>query len=115
MNLIIYSVTYITPSSFRKVVNQSVIISYLEYLQQKGYNRVSIWICPSTKGDDYILSKRRRRLIRSFSHPPDQHMPTKASLIRWYMELLNEANSRGIVSEVSNLVDMYLTGRFGLP
>lgn len=51
----IISVTYITPSSFRKVVNQSVIISYLEYLQQKGYNRVSIWMCPSTKGDDYIF------------------------------------------------------------
>ncbi|KNB46591.1 histone H3 acetyltransferase [Blastocystis sp. subtype 4] len=98
------SVTYITPSSFRKVVNQSVIISYLEYLQQKGYNRVSIWMCPSTKGDDYIF----------FSHPSNQYMPKKPSLIRWYMELLNEANSRGIVSEVCNLVDMYLTGRFGI-
>ena len=41
-------------------------------------------------------------------------MPKKPSLIRWYMELLNEANSRGIVSEVCNLVDMYLTGRFGV-
>ena len=110
----IISVTYITPSSFRKVVNQSVIISYLEYLQQKGYTRVSIWMCPSTKGDDYILSYQMKELIHSFSHPSNQYMPKKPSLIRWYMELLNEANSRGIVSEVCNLVDMYLTGRFGI-
>ena len=111
--MIISSVTYITPSSFRKTVNQGVVISYLEYLQQKGYNRVYIWVCPSTKGDDYILYTMNLTLISSFSHPPDQRMPKEAVLSRWYMELLNEAHSRGIVSEVWNLVDEYLTGRFG--
>ena len=49
------SVPYLVPSSFRKAVHQEVVIAYLGHLQQKGFNQITLWICPPTKGDDYIL------------------------------------------------------------
>lgn len=40
-------------------------------------------------------------------------MPSAAVLQRWYHELLKTAHERGIVCEETNLVDEYLTGRYG--
>lgn len=40
-------------------------------------------------------------------------MPSAAILQRWYHELLKTAHERGIVCEETNLVDEYLTGRYG--
>lgn len=48
----------------------------------------------------------------SHGHPPEQKVPKSTALIRWYMELLKEAHSRGIVTEVSSLFDAFLSGRF---
>ena len=51
----------------------------------------------------------------SYGHPPEQKVPKSTALIRWYMELLEEAHSRGIVTDVSSLVDAFLSGRFNAP
>ena len=108
------SVAYLSPSIFRKMIHQEVLISYLAFLQRHGFERAYIWACPPTKGDDYILSLFLPSLTPSFSHPPEQRMPNDAVLQRWYHEALASAYRRGIVTEVTNLVDEYLTGKYGV-
>lgn len=48
----------------------------------------------------------------SFSHPQEQRTPTTEHLQRWYMEILSRANREGIVTDVTNLTEEYLTGRY---
>lgn len=108
------SVAYLTPPAFRKALHQEVLISYLAFLQRRGYERAYIWACPPTKGDDYILFVHSAPFTDSLSHPPEQRMPNGAVLQRWYHEALAVAHRRGVVTEVTNLVDEYLTGKYGL-
>ena len=44
-----------TPSHYRKMINQEILVSYIDWIQQYGYEKLYIWVCPPTKGDDYIL------------------------------------------------------------
>lgn len=55
MILFTYSVYYLSPSSYRKKIHQEIIMSYFDFIKLKGFERVYIWICPPTKGDEYIL------------------------------------------------------------
>ena len=62
------SVAYLTPPAFRKALHQEVLISYLAFLQRRGYERAYIWACPPTKGDDYILFVHSAPFTDSLSH-----------------------------------------------
>ena len=49
------SVRFVTPSTYRSMVYQEMVIGYLAYVKEKGYNSAHIWVCPPRKGDDYVL------------------------------------------------------------
>ena len=52
---ILSSISFMTPSQYRKMINQEILVSYIDWIQQYGYEKLYIWVCPPTKGDDYIL------------------------------------------------------------
>lgn len=106
------SVRYLTPSSYRKVVYQEVVLSYIAYIKQQGYNSVHLWVCPPRKGDDYIMYSLCISLIDSFSHPPEQKTPSVDRLQKWYMDILHNGHNEGVIEEVTNMVDEYMTGKF---
>ena len=49
------SVRYLTPSHYRKAVYQEIVLSYIDYIKQQGFNTIQIWVCPPKKGDEYIM------------------------------------------------------------
>lgn len=49
------SVPYLSPPSFRRLVFQEFVLSYLEYSREIGFQRAFLWACPPTVGDEYIL------------------------------------------------------------
>ena len=49
------SVRFLSPSSYRTSVYQEMVIGYLAYVKEKGFNTAHIWVCPPRKGDDYVL------------------------------------------------------------
>ena len=49
------SVHFIEPSSFRKAIYHELVLSYIAYIKQQGFNTLHLWVCPPKKGDDYIM------------------------------------------------------------
>lgn len=49
------SIRFFTPQHYRKAVYQEVVLSYIAYIKQMGYNTLDLWVCPPRKGDDYIM------------------------------------------------------------
>ena len=52
-------------------------------------------------------------MINSFSHPPEQPIPTIDRLHTWYKEIIQHANQEGIVTGMTSVIDEYLSGKYG--
>merc|ERR1719215_154016 len=92
-------VHYLKPRELRTSIYQEILIQYFDYARKKGFEKAHIWSCPPARGDDYIF----------YSKPDDQRIPKEARLRKWYQNMLNKAQSRGIVSNVDNLYDLYFS------
>merc|ERR1712137_794690 len=91
------SVHYMRPRRMRTFIYHEILISYLDYVRQKGFSTAHIWACPPLKGDDYIL----------YAKPEDQKTPKDDRLRQWYLDMLVECQKRGIVGKVTNMYDLY--------
>lgn len=91
------SVHYMRPRKMRTYIYHEILIAYLDYVRCKGYATAHIWACPPLKGDDYIL----------YAKPEDQKIPRDDRLRQWYIDMLVEAQKRGIVSKITNMYDLY--------
>jgi len=91
------SVHYMRPRSMRTLIYHEILISYLDYVREKGFATAHIWACPPLKGDDYIL----------YAKPEDQKTPRDDRLRQWYFDMLIECQKRGIVGKVTNMYDVY--------
>ena len=91
------SVHYMRPRSMRTFIYHEILISYLDYVRQKGFSTAHIWACPPLKGDDYIL----------YAKPEDQKTPKDDRLRQWYIDMLIECQRRGIVGKLTNMYDLY--------
>ena len=49
------SVHFMRPREMRTYIYHEILVSYLDYVRKKGFEKVHIWACPPGKGDDYIL------------------------------------------------------------
>lgn len=94
------SVHYMRPRSMRTFIYHEILISYLDYVRQKGFATAHIWACPPLKGDDYIL----------YAKPEDQKTPKDDRLRQWYIDMLIECQRRGIVGKLTNMYDLYFAG-----
>jgi len=94
------SVHYMRPRSMRTFIYHEILISYLDYVRQKGFSTAHIWACPPLKGDDYIL----------YAKPEDQKTPRDDRLRQWYIDMLIECQRRGIVGKLTNMYDLYFSG-----
>jgi E1A/CREB-binding protein len=95
------SVHYMRPRNMRTFIYHEILISYLDYVRQRGYSTAHIWACPPLKGDDYIL----------YAKPEDQKTPRDDRLKQWYIDMLVECQRRGIVGTVTNMYDLYFSGK----
>lgn len=91
------SVHYMRPRKMRTFIYHEILISYLDYVRKKGFLTAHIWACPPLKGDDYIL----------YAKPEDQKTPKDDRLRQWYIDMLIEAQKRGIVGRLTNMYDLY--------
>ena len=92
------SVHYFRPRHYRTMVYQEIIVSYLEYVKNRGFHTAHIWACPPLKGDDYIL----------YCHPQAQKTPKDDMLRRWYDNVLKICMERGIASSITDLYTEFL-------
>ncbi len=91
------SVYYMRPRKMRTYIYHETLIAYLDYVRHKGYSTAHIWACPPLKGDDYIL----------YAKPEDQKTPRDDRLRQWFINMLVEAQKRGIVNRITNMYDFY--------
>mmetsp|Transcript_5018 Transcript_5018/g.18226 ORF Transcript_5018/g.18226 Transcript_5018/m.18226 type:complete len:1377 (+) Transcript_5018:27-4157(+) len=102
------SIKYFRPEScpavsgeaLRTFVYQEILVGYLEFLRNQGFQRMVIWACPPVTGDDYIL----------YCHPEAQKTPKPAKLREWYIRMIAKAKKEGVVTGYSNFVDFYWVG-----
>ena len=84
------TVHYFEPPDLRRKVYYEIILSYLEFISKCGYKTACIWSCPPGSEDDYIF----------YAHPEEQQKryPKPKNLRRWYVNLLDVAIERRIVT-----------------
>lgn len=95
------SVHFMKPRKMRTFIYHEILISYLDYAREKGYEQAFIWACPPLKGDDYIF----------YAKPEDQKTPKDVRLRQWYLDMLEECQRRSIVGKVSNMYDQYFNDK----
>ena len=91
------SVHFMRPRRIRTFVYHEILISYLDYVRNKGFKTAHIWACPPLKGDDYIF----------YAKPEDQKTPKDTRLRMWYIDMLVECQRRNICGKVTNMNDAY--------
>lgn len=93
------SVYYMRPRQMRTFIYHEILIAYLDHVRRRGFSTAHIWACPPLKGDDYIL----------YAKPEDQKVPKDERLRQWYIDMLVEAQKRGIVGKLTNMYDLYFS------
>ena len=95
------SVHFMKPRQMRTFIYHEILISYLDYARDKGYEQAFIWACPPLKGDDYIF----------YAKPEDQKTPKDVRLRQWYLDMLEDCQRRNIVGKVTNMYDEYFNNK----
>jgi len=95
------SVHFMKPRKMRTFIYHEILISYLDYARDKGYEQAFIWACPPLKGDDYIF----------YAKPDDQKTPKDVRLRQWYLDMLEDCQRRNIVGKVTNMYDHYFNDK----
>ena len=86
--------------SLRTSVYQEVIVQYMQYLKQRGFTSMYIWVCPPFAGDDYIF----------YCHPSQQKTPKNDRLRAWYLAMLKHCKERKLIYKTSNILDLFFPG-----
>ena len=91
------SVKYFQPKQWRTDIFHELIIAYFSYARERGFAYGFLWACPPLKGDDYIL----------YCKPEDQKTPKADRLKKWYYDLLERAESNGLVYNIDTMWNQY--------
>ena len=94
------SVKYFRPEYLRTKLYYELLLSYFEWVKNRGFTRAYIWSCPpQTTEQDYIL----------YCHPKTQKTPSNDRLRTWYRMMVIEGHARGIVQSCQTLHDAHMS------
>ena len=93
------SVDYFRPLEARTTVYHEILVAYLKWAQARGFKQGHIWSCPPQRGDNFIF----------WCHPSHQRIPSRERLNNWYSSILRRASTLGIMSDISNLYEVYFS------
>ena len=91
------SVQYFRPRRLRTNVYHTLIVSYLEFVKERGFVGAHIWACPPLRSGSYIFCTR----------PVEQQVPTGQRLRAWYQQMLVVAQERGTCVGQTTMYDKY--------
>jgi len=89
------SVEYLRPRTARTAVYHELLVGYLDWARQRGFEAAHIWACPPQRGNNFIF----------WCHPSHQRTPSRERLTDWYRAMVSRAVTVGAVSRVANLYD----------
>jgi hypothetical protein len=95
------SVRYFTssPEGHRTTVYHSILINYLDYARELGFEHGHIWVSPPKQGDDYIF----------YAHP-EIMLQKRMGLLKlkeWYEKMLIVARERKVILDFQDMLDAY--------
>lgn len=79
-------------------MSHEILLSYLAYAGQKGFESAHMWACPTPGRDDVVLFRHAHGLSRFL----------EASPAAWHGRMLQRGVEMGIIQRVSNLYDEFL-------
>merc|ERR1719231_70973 len=88
-----------SPEGMRTTVYHSVLINYLAYARELGFEHGHIWVSPPKQGDDYIF----------YAHP-ESMVSKRMGLLKlkeWYEKMLESAKARQIVKDFQDMQEEY--------
>ena len=89
------SVEFFRPRAIRSNVYHEIVVSYFADAKRRGFEKVHIWSCPPTRGNNFIF----------WGHPSNQKTPNRLRLQNWYQCLVARAMEAGIVTNCTSLYD----------
>jgi E1A/CREB-binding protein len=81
--------------SFALASLAQVVCSYFGDAKRRGFEKVHIWSCPPTRGNNFIF----------WGHPASQKTPNRIRLQSWYQSLVARAIEVGICTNVTSLYE----------
>ncbi|XP_019862925.1 PREDICTED: CREB-binding protein-like isoform X2 [Amphimedon queenslandica] len=87
------SVHFFRPKEYRTLVYHEILIGYLEFCKQNGFQTAHIWACPPGEGDDYIFH----------CHPMEQKIPKPKRLVEWYRNMLERGKDQSVLCDFQDI------------
>lgn len=87
------SLVYMRPRHVRTNLFHQLLISYLAFCKNRGFEYAHIWACPTTRGGDFIY----------WCHPTFQKNPGKDRLLQWYLSMAAKGKQSGVVFDCKDL------------
>ena len=88
-----------SPEGHRTTVYHSILINYLDYARELGFEHGHIWVSPPKQGDDYIF----------YAHP-EAMLQKRMGLLKlkeWYEKMLLIARERKVINDFQDMLDAY--------
>lgn len=88
-----------SPEGHRTTVYHSILINYLDYARELGFEHGHIWVSPPKQGDDYIF----------YAHP-EAMLQKRMGLLKlkeWYEKMLIIARDRKVIIDFQDMLDAY--------
>ncbi|KII69208.1 CREB-binding protein [Thelohanellus kitauei] len=87
------SVHYLQPKNYKTRVYHEILLSYLGFCKERGFEYCHIWSCPPCEGDDYVFH----------CHSYEQKLPKPRRLLDWYNKMIELGIQKKVIIECQDI------------